>query len=183
MRGDSLHPLVLALALTASACALEASDAVDAEIAALASKTGEGIAKIERALDGPALASRELGEGVRAVEDTAAALARLETDARSSDLQRLMAIVQQARAWDDTYRAIVGDSRAHEDMDPAHRALLADLLQEKAFPAQIAAQNSYARALRWACRLGMNDDPVLLELVDGIERHGGRALSVDRACD
>ncbi len=180
--------------LLVSACAFdgaEASPQVDAELAALVTETRAAVDKIDRALEGPALASNELGEGVRAIEDVTRAFARLETDERSNHRQRLRSVVYQARAWDDAYWAIVGDARAHLDLDPAQRVLLATVLREKAFPAQVAAESSYERALRHVCRaapstepaLLASSEPLLLEILDGIERHGGRVLSPARACD
>ena len=108
-------------------------------------------------------------------------MALLEEDTRASDAQRLTAVVLQARAWDDASQAIEG-ARAPTDFDAAQQALLARVLTDKAFPARVAALNSYERALRMACRLGLEDPAVVPELVDGIARYGGTAPSLDQPC-
>src|SRR5215831_14848310 len=101
MRAVSIMLSIFSLALALTACAIERSDAIETEIRRLSAQAGEGVVKIGRALQDQKLTSSELGEGVRKVELSTRKLRELETDERATDLQQLMAIVHQARAWDD----------------------------------------------------------------------------------
>ena len=166
-----------------SGCASDGADVAQAEMSALAVRATEGVRTIERALNDPQLASRGLGEGVLAVEAATRGLAQLENDEGVADPDRLMAMVLQARAWDDASRAIAAGGTSARRLPPAQRTTLAQVLEEKAFPARVAAQNSYERALRFVCRAEMDEHPVLLEILDGIERYRGDAPPADRACE
>ena len=173
--------LLAAFALGLTCCAADGSDAVQTELAGLAARSFAAVTKIQHGLERPELASRDFGEGVQAVEATTRSLADLEVDPRAGDGQRLMAIVYQARAWDDAAQAIEG-APPPAGFDAGQQALLAQVLAEKAFPAKVAAKNSYERALRLACRLGVEHLPVTVEILDGVSRYGGDAPSPDRAC-
>ena len=164
MRG-SRHIAAFVFVAFGSACATEGPDEVDLELAGLASRAHTGVEMIEHALGNPDHTSRGLGEGVQVVEDAARALAAFETDDRAAPGQRLQAVLTQARAWDDAARAIEGNG--------SQPALLQQLLSEKAFPARVAALNSYERALSLACTLGAVAQPAIAEIADGVERYGG----------
>lgn len=171
-----LRSTCAALGLVAfAACAVDASE-VSAELARQARVADRGVEKIARALATLEPTSRSFGEGVREVERATRELAALETDDRASEAQRLQAIVLQARAWDDTARAI--DAVMAIDGGPAHPALV-DALRDKSFPARIAARNSYDRALPMACAV---DHAAVLEIVDGIARNGGPTLAPEHSC-
>ncbi len=166
------------VAVTCAACAGEGSEAVTVELGKSAVRAEDGIAKIQRALAEPELGSRGFGEGVRQVELATRELAALETDDRATEAQRLQSLVLQARAWDDTAQVI----EAAADSDGAARPAITEALREKAFPARIAARNGFERALRVACVVTGADPAVVLELVDGIARHGGPQITLDQAC-
>jgi hypothetical protein len=183
----ALASLCLASAAVLAACASvsEGSDPVQAGLQTQALRAAGGVSKVRHALDHPELASRELGEGVMAVEAATRELGLLEDDARASDLQRLMAMVHQARAWDDVSQAFqraiaAAPATTTEGEDPAHQAL-ATVLSDKAFPARVAAENGYRRALRSACRFGFDELPVVQEITDGIARYG-EAPPADHPC-
>lgn len=171
-------PVALA-AVALAACAGEGSDAVTVELSRSAARAEEGVAKIERSLGELELGSRGFGEGVRQVEQATRELAALETDERATEAQRLQALVLQARAWDDTAHVI--GAAAGPDGGAA-RPAITEALREKAFPARIAARNGFERALRAACLVTGADPAVVLELVDGIARHGGPQITLDQAC-
>lgn len=175
--GARLHMLLASL-LLAPACASEGSEAVQAELTRASSLATDGLVIIEQALALSEL--RGLGEGVSRVEQATRSLAALENDERASGPQQLMAVLLQARAWDDTVRAIEG-AGVPGGMDASQSELYRGMLRDKAFPSRIAAQNSWARARKVACRLGA-DDSVLLEILDGVSRYGGRAGNVEEAC-
>ena len=181
MSGMRTPALLLSLHVGLAGCASESSDAVQHELIELSARAAEGVRQIERGLADPDLASHELGAGVQAVEVATRNMAVLEIDSRASDVQQLMAVVHQARAWDDAARAILAGDVA--DLDASQQQVLATVLEEKAFPAKVAAENAYERALRKACRAGIEDLPVVLEILDGIDRYGGDAPPADQPCD
>ena len=161
-------------------CAADSPEVVDAELSHLSNAAAAGVSTIERALrDGrmmtPATGDGSpglIGEGLRAVDAATRALSRLEDDPRASEAQRLDAVVRQARAWDDAARVIAFAWHGVDDLDEAQRSLTAALLEEKAFPARVAARNSYERALRTACSASLQGHPAWPEIVDGVLRHG-----------
>jgi hypothetical protein len=162
--------MVLAALLGLGACASDGSEPVHSAIQASAARATLGVQKVHHALEHPSQASAELGEGIQAVEAATRDLAVLEDDARASELQRLMAVVGQARAWDDLSTAF--DIAAAPDLDPPQQVALASVLRDKAFPARVAAEAAFRRALRTACRLGLEEQPVVSEIMDGIARFG-----------
>lgn len=170
---------VLTLAALAGGCAGQVEDAVPQELSRAALRADEGVAKIRRSLGELEQGSRGFGEGVRQVELATRDLAALETDDRATELQRLQALILQARAWDDAAHAI--DAAAGTDGGAAKPAII-EALREKAFPARIAARNGFERALRVACTVTGEDPAVVLELIDGIARHGGPTIALDAAC-
>lgn len=172
--------LAVALAISAGACASDSSESVQRELGQAAQRAEAGVAKISRALAEPEAGPRGFGEGVSQVELATRTLAELEGDERASDVQRLMAVLLQARAWDDATRAIEGAAMPSA-FDAEQQSLYAGVLQEKAFPSRVAAQNSWERARKLACGLGA-DEPLLLEIADGVSRYGGRSLSLEDAC-
>jgi hypothetical protein len=172
--------LGLVAALGAGACASEGTEVFDHELAGLAARSEAGVAQISIALATPDAASRQLGEGVQLVDDATRALGRLESDPRASDAQRVQAVLLQARAWDDTARAILAAARP--DAGAAALETLSKVLAEKAFPAQVAAHSAYERALALVCELGLDPHPAVLEMIDGVERYGGTPPPADAPC-
>lgn len=166
--------LIVATALFAFGCASEGSDVISNELAVLSARAAQGVDSIHRG---------HLGEGVGAVDEVTRQLALLEVDPRAADTQRLMAVVHQARAWDDAATAILTGHDSAAALGATQRDLLESVLAEKAFPARVAAENSYKRALRMACGLGVDDQPVMLEILDGIDRNGGFAPSAEQPCE
>src|SRR5207302_1543998 len=143
---------------------VERSEPVESELRRLNGQASEGVAKIERALHDPELTSSELGEGVRRVESTARVLRAIESDERASELQQLMAIVYQARAWDDVTRTF--ENARAPALEAAQRATMSAVLTEKALPARAQAGDNYLRAKDRACRAGLEHLPVMLEILD-----------------
>lgn len=179
----SVHRLSAALfaatLLGPLACAGDGADPVAVELARAAQRADAGVLKIRTSLADLDQASRGFGEGVRGVELATRDLAAFETDERATELEKLQAIILQARAWDDAAHAIQ-DATASESA--AARPAMSAALREKSFPARLAAQNAYLRALRAACAVTGADPAVVLELLDGIARHGGPAIAPDQAC-
>lgn len=167
---------LLAGALTG--CASEDSDAIAVALAQENARALAGVEKISRSLDPLDLASRGFGEGVHEVERASRALGALETDERASRTQSLLAVLIEARVWDDTVRAI--EEVDLSTYEPKQQELLRNLLREKAFPARVAASNAYQRALRLACRSGMDEH--LPEILDGVARYDGEARPLESAC-
>jgi hypothetical protein len=168
----------LALAIAAAACSVEDSEHVGRELDRLDAQVGEGVAKIERALGDRSLTFAALGEGASLVESAARELAALEGDPRASDAQRLTAVLMQARAYDDLALAL-GDVSAIAALPPEQRALLAEVLAEKAAPARVSARESFLVARALACRLGV-EPPLMQEILQGVARHAPRAA---KPCD
>ena len=160
-------------------CSVEAPGTVEAQLSRLSALASAGVTTIERAMQNAQHAAGEsgeatsglIGEGLRGVDAATRALSRLEDEPRATDDQRLTAIVLQARAWDDAARAIARSWRDVSDLSDDQLALTAALLEEKAFPARVAARNSYERALRTACVTGLRSHPAWPEIVDGVLRH------------
>lgn len=173
------------LALAVAGCAQEASETVNAELAALDADVGAGIDKIESALADPSLRFSELGDGVRQVENAVRGLRDVAGDAHVTDRQRLRALVLEARAWDDVALAFsdVPDLRGLED-DVVDR-----VLEDKAIPARTSARAAYERARSAACATELGEQPLMAgeqpslpgeqalmpEILDGIQRYGGHA--------
>lgn len=178
MRRALRHTLLALLAVTA--CASDPSEAVQGELQAQALRANAAVVKIQRSL-ATGSASREFGEGVQSVEGATRVMADLESDPRASDAQRLLAVLQQARAWDDAARAIESAPPSPELSD-AQQQVVAASLAEKAFPCRVAAKSSYEHALRTACRLHLEHHAMVLEIIDGIARYGGDAPAGDRIC-
>ena len=61
-------------------------------------------------------------------------------------------------------------------------AFARDMLREKAFPATIAAQNAYQRALAFACEHHLEDRAAMPEILDGLQRTLGSAPASDAPC-
>jgi hypothetical protein len=173
--------LLAALIPLFAGCAVERSEGVETEMKRLTGQASDGVSKVSRALANPWLASSDLGEGLHAVESTARSLGALEVDERANDFQQLMAIVQQARVWDDVAHAFAS-APAPPELEAEQRALLGNLLDEKAFPARAQAASSYQRARARACRSGYDAHPVMLEIADGLARYGDDAITLDRPC-
>jgi len=180
MRALSTRLSILPLAPLALACAVDRSEAIETEIRRLSAQADEGVLKIDRALKDPELTSSELGEGVRKVEVAARMLHTLESDERANDLLQLMAIVHQARAWDDVARTL--ESADAPNLEAGQRALVSSVLGEKALPARAQAIDGYLRARDRACRSRLDRLPVMLEILDGIARYGESNISLDRPC-
>jgi hypothetical protein len=170
----------LSIAVFVAACASEGSDRVESELKKLDARAGAGVAKISRALNDPTLSSPALGEGTQLVESATQKLAQLEDDERASDFQQLMAILYQARAWDDVAIAY-STTPIPASLPPEQRALLESLLAEKAEPARLSAASSFERARERACRIGFEVSPVMSEIVIGLSRYSEDAI--DTPCD
>lgn len=168
-------------AMLLAACAVDRSEAVETELRRVNLKTADGIRKIEHSLIDPHLTSSELAEGVRAVESGAQRLRALEIDERANDVQQLMAIVAQARAWDEVARTFERAAPS-SGLDPGQKALVAAILDEKALPARAQAGSGYRRALERACHSNLEALPVMLEILDGMARYKNRSISLDRPC-
>jgi hypothetical protein len=171
-------PVLAAFAL-AVGCASETSDAVQLELTQAAIEARDGVQKIHRALANLDLSSTEFGEGVQQVEQAARMLGALEADDRASEGQRLSAALLQARAWDDAARAI--EIAAPEGYTAEQQELTRRVLDEKAFPVRVAAQTSFRRVLRWACRAGAEE--IALEAADGVARYTGRSAGPEPCRD
>jgi hypothetical protein len=208
MRASSIIELAATVMLGAlvsiAGCAVERSDQIDGELRRLNAQANEGVAKIERALHDPELTSSELGEGMLRVDLSARMLRAIEADDRASDMQQVMAILYQARAWDDVARTL--ESAEAPNLEAGQRATMSRVLGEKALPARAQAGESYRRARERACRSslaepvlsglkagdglapnrtsGVNPDraSVLLEILDGVARYGGGNIPFDKAC-
>jgi hypothetical protein len=173
-------PLVLVLLL--AACASEGPESVEQQLRKLDADAGEGVAKISKALNDPTLSSPLLGEGSRLVTQAARGLELIETDSRASDYQQLMAIVYQARAWDDVAVAYT-TAPMPASLEAGHRALLQNLLAEKAQPARVSAGAGYQRARMRACRSGFDALPVMTELLMGVSLYADTLeVSLDPPC-
>jgi hypothetical protein len=160
----------LIIAAVLSACASEGSDQLEAELRKLDASAGEGVAKISKALNDPALTSPALGEGTRIVANAAHKLSQLEDDERASDFQQLMAILYQARAWDDVAIAYA-TTPIPASLAIEQRTLVESLLAEKAMPARMSAAASFERARERACKIGFEVSPVMAEIMTGLSRY------------
>ena len=155
---------------------------METELRELDADAGQGVAKISRALIDPTLSSPALGEGTRIVQSAAGELAQLEVDEHASDFQQLMAILYQARAWDDV--AIAYETAAiPASLTPEQRALLERLLTEKAMPARLSAAAAFQRARERACKMEFQGSPVMTEILTGLQRYSeSPGVSLDSAC-
>lgn len=175
-----LLPLAAALGVLA-ACEAQNPDQVGHELEALSARAAGGVAAIRDALADPRALSRGLGAGIEEVALATRGLARLASAEGLAVEQRLLAGLEEARAWDDAARAL--ETAELADAEPPELGrLYHELLREKAFPARVAARNGYERALRLACRLAGPEHPTVLEALDGVERHGGQVPVSDRPC-
>ncbi|MFO0727699.1 MAG: hypothetical protein U1E65_28225 [Myxococcota bacterium] len=166
--------LCLGVLAGGSACAVEPSARIDRQLYSAGLEARAAVEKIRRSLP---TAGRGFGEGVAAVEAVTRRYDALEQDPRASDGQRLSAILGEARAWDDASHAILGARLVEGDEEIA-----GDMLREKAFPATIAAQNAYQRALAFACEHHLEDRAAMPEILDGLQRTLGSAPASDAPC-
>lgn len=166
------------LALLYAACAGEPSDHAAQEIARASLNARAGVDKIRHSLP---LAERGFGEGVAEVEAATKVLGALESDRRLSLSLRLLAIVSEARAWDDAQRAILGARLLTAD-GTDQSPFAEDVLREKAFPSRVAAENAYQRALAFWCEHHADEASLLPEIIDGVQRYRGSAPALDDPC-
>lgn len=170
--------------LLVAACGSQGPEGVEQQLKKLDAEAGEGVAKISKALNDPTLSSPLLGEGSRLVSQAARALGQLENDPRASDYQQLMAIVYQARAWDDVAVALT-TAPMPPALDVEHQTLLQKLLAEKADPARSSAGASYQRARERACKSGFDSLPVMTEVSMGLSMYADTldaSVSLDPLC-
>lgn len=185
--GLNLRAVLLALASFLGACAADRGDRgdrpdpVDTELQRLAVQAQAGVEKIQRGLADPGLASSELGEGVWTVDAATRMMGAIEADERATDVQQLLAIVEQARAWDDVARSL--QAVPSLVLDERQRSLVQSVLGDKVLPAQAQAVSGFQRARERACRAGLEQLPVMLEILDGLSRHGEGNISLDRPCN
>jgi len=168
MRLASTRYAVFFSALLVS-CSATDVEGVDRELRMHALQTQLSADKIEDALSKPGTTSTEWAAGVDEIESTVRALARLEVDEFATEAQQVLAVLYQARAWDDVARITKAAAARENDVSR-------DILHEKSFPSRIAAQNAYERAFRIACRLSQSKGPAWLEIIDGVERYSDGTL-------
>ena len=163
------------------ACASNQVEELDRELQVLSLRSSLAVNMIEEALLEPTEASSGWGAGVQEIELTVRALGHLEVDERATNSQRVSAVLFQARAWDDVARVIDKAADRAGRTENSSPALVRDILHDKSFPARIAAQNSFERALRLACRLGEKESDVWPEIIDGVQRYSEASSPID--CD
>ena len=153
------------------ACSVDQSAELDRELQALSQRSRFAVQMVQDALHEPMDASVGWSTGVKEIELVVRSLGQLESDVAATDSQRLIAVVYQARAWDDIANVVQAAGDRVGDHQIASSELARQILRDKAFPARIAARNSFDRALRMGCRLGLTHSQVWLEIVDGVQRY------------
>ncbi len=164
-----MRRLLFGLATLAFACASEPPDP-SSEQRRLRAQASAGVAKIQHALESPAIPSREFGEGVEWVAEATRGLGELEEDPRVALADRIDLIVEQARSWASAAEAIE-HAALLDQLDEEQRAALVPVLREKAFPADVAASSAFRRAYALACTV---DASSAREIALEIERRGER---------
>jgi len=165
-------PRLISLSLVfVFACSTNETAELDRDLQALSERSKLAVEMVREALHEPMDASEGWSAGVTEIESVVRSLGQLESDVHATDSQRLIAVVYQARSWDDVANVVQDAAeRAGREQISSHK-LVRDVLRDKAFPARIAAQNSFDRALRIACRLSLSQSEVWLEIVDGVQRY------------
>ena len=170
MRNLGLKLATLCAALL-FACSSSESPELDRELQVLSQRSDLAVAMVSEALATPADVSSGWSEGVKEIESIVWSLGQLESDVNASDRQRLTAVLYQARAWDDIANVVLLAPKSLAVDEVTSSKIVREELEAKAFPAQIAAQNGFDRALRMACRLQLTQGNVWQEIVVGVQRY------------
>lgn len=144
---------------------------MEAELKRLDADVSEGVQKISRALVDPNLESNDLALGVRGIARATRALGRFESDPRASEIEQLMAIIYQARAW-DAVAAAYASATLGANVAPENRGLLASVLAEKSLQARAAAASSWRRAKDRTSRVVAIEPAMAAEINEGLARSG-----------
>ena len=176
----TILPAIFVLGLVA--CVSEDQTLVDRELAALSARSEQALDKIEGALQGPIESAEHLGwsQGVNELEDITRKLISLESDERSVPAQQLQAVLIQARAWDDLTQLLDAFAELQMTQKTVGAEVVREVVQDKKFPAQIAAQNAFERGFRLGCRLNLATTDTWTEIQQGLQRYSAKAPSFCR---
>ena len=164
-------------ALNVVACVAEDHAHVDRELTGLSAQTELALDKIEAALRGPIEAAEHLGwsQGVNELENITRKLISLESDERSLPSQQLQAVLIQARAWDDLTQLLDAFAQLQMAQEAGDAAVVREVVQDKKFPAQIAAQNAFERGFRLGCRFELTSSETWSEIQQGLQRYSSQS--------
>ena|GEM_PF-5891043 len=168
------------IALNLVACVAEDQTLIDRELAALSAQSEQALDKIELALRGPVDTTKHLGwgQGVNDLEAISRKLISLELDDRSTPSQQLEAVLIQARAWDDLTQLLDAFAELQMTEETVGAEVVREVVQDKKFPAQIAAQNAFKRGFRLGCRLKLVQSETWTEIQQGLLRYSEQGLLV-----
>ena len=168
------------IALNLVACVAEDQTLIDRELTALSAQSEEALDKIELALRGPTETTKHFGwgQGVNDLEAISRKLISLELDDRSIPTQQLQAVLIQARAWDDLTQLLDAFAELQMTDETVGAEVVREVVQDKKFPAQIAAQNAFERGFRLGCRLNLVQSETWTEIQQGLLRYSEQGAPV-----